>query len=102
MPSIKWIAHVDSPWPSETAGADDFHASGHAFIDSFEQIEDVRFKVKHAHFRRVASIHADASVYISIVGRDGDGKRTWIEAKVQVEAVLDDFRCAPNWGSIPS
>ena len=87
VPAIKWIVEVDSPWPLERADADTFLRSWHAYLDGLAHIEDVRFKVKQAHFQDSgAEVRADASIYIAIVARDRDGRRTWIEAKAHLDA----------------
>ncbi len=94
LPATKWITQVDSPWPREVTGTDGFLGSWHAYLGGLAQIEDVRFKVKQAHFQPGLEISADASVYFSIVGRTNGGERTWIEAKAHVDAVLHDD---DNW-----
>ncbi len=88
-PATKWIAEIDSPWPLEPVGADPFLRSLQTYLDSFSSIEDVRFKVKQAHFDLVEpeTPRTDALVYIAIVARIGGGARTWTEVKAHVEAI---------------
>ena len=94
-PAIKWIAEVDAPLPDDAVVKEAFLASWLAYLDGFGPIEDVRFKVKQAHFETAASpLRADASVYIAIVARDREGERAWTEVKAHVDAVREGERWA--------
>ena len=57
-------------------------------LQRFSSIEDVRFKVKQAHFEAGEPTRADATIYFSIVGRDVEERRSWVESKAHVEAYL--------------
>jgi len=90
---IKWIVEVDSAWPAKASDSDTFLRSWHTYLDGLSDIEDVRFKVKQARLRNdETAVRTDASIYISIVARDSDGQRIWIEAKADLEATLLDER----------
>jgi hypothetical protein len=58
------------------------------YLNGFSNIEDVRFKVKQAHFYEEVTTRADGAIYFAIVGRDGEGRRKWVEARAHITARL--------------
>ena len=78
----KWVDFIATSVPGGTVDREAFLDSWQRFLDGFADIEDVRFKVKQAHFETSDRIvEADASVYMSLIGRDARSRRVWVEAK---------------------
>ena len=91
--AIKWIR--DEPALPLRTGLDkaEFVREWSSFLDRFSSMEDVRFKVKEAHFEAVAggdSERARARIFFFVVGRSEEGHRVWLQAKAKIEAVADD------------
>jgi hypothetical protein len=76
---------------------EDFMRAWEAFLDHFSEIEDVRFKVKEAHFEESAQSVAGAKeptavvgaggrarVAFYVIGRDTAGKREWARGTTNV------------------
>ncbi len=84
---IKWVETVESAWPIEAVGRFDFLSGWMAYLAGFTRIEDVRLKVKKAHFTAdTDDLRATATVYFSIIGRNQRDRRAWVEAKAEVGA----------------
>ena len=89
--AIKWIR--DEPALPPRSGLDKaaFVQEWLSFLDRFSSIEDVRFKVKEAHFETVAGgERALARIFFFVVGRSEEGLRVWSQAKAKIEALRDD------------
>ena len=84
---IKWVETVESAWPIEAVGRFDFLRGWTAYLAGFTRIEDVRLKVKKAHFTAdTDDLRVTATVYFSIIGRNQRDSRAWVEAKAEVGA----------------
>ncbi|MEE2658495.1 MAG: VCBS repeat-containing protein [Candidatus Latescibacterota bacterium] len=64
-------------------------------LSAFGGVEDVRFKVKHAHFSDGPPLQVKADIYASFVGRDTQNRRLWIEARGKIEASRSES--VPPW-----
>lgn len=85
---VKWVETVASAWSAAAVGRGAFLNSWQAYLDGFTRIEDVRLKVKKAHFTAGAGdLRATASIYLSIIARDQQDRRAWVEAKAELGAV---------------
>lgn len=82
----KWIYELPTARRKEYSDKAGFLAEWRRFLAEFSQIEDVRFKVKHAHVEVGASADADADIYFFVVGRDLEGRRQWVESKGHIGA----------------
>ncbi len=83
---VAWITNRD--WPTEAAAGTDrdtFLAGFETLLEHFTSIEDVRFKVKEASFDDRGAATAHISFFI--VGRDPAGRREWLTATADIEAV---------------
>ena len=82
----KWIYEL--PMVRREAFADKvgFLADWQRFLADFSQIEDVRFKVKHAHVEVAETAGAEAEIYFFVIGRDLAGRRQWVESKGHISA----------------
>jgi hypothetical protein len=65
---------------------DEFLETFWAFVDRFTEIDDVRFKVKSAHFDPERGVHVEAHLKFFFVARDPDGNREWVKGTVRIEA----------------
>ncbi len=85
----KWVGQRTTAADKRKLIRDDFVGDWSEYLSLFSAMEDVRFKVKQAHFSTGEKVRADALIYFSIVARDGQGRREWVEAKAHVDAVWD-------------
>ena len=86
LPEIKWVSRREGIADSTALDRAGFVRHFDSFIKQFTSIEDVRFKVKGADFAMARDpVEVDATIYFSIVGRDRDGRREWIEAKAHIQ-----------------
>lgn len=88
VPLVKWIEK--RPWtiPAPRAmSGEEFLRSFETFLGRLSEIEDVRFKVKHAEFEPKTGAHGEAGLKYFMVARDPEGRREWIKgtAKATVE-----------------
>jgi hypothetical protein len=87
--AIKWIRDEPALPPRTGLDKTEFLLEWGSFLDRFGSIEDVRFKVKQAHFEADASTdreRASAQIYFFVVGRNEEGFRVWSQAKAKIEA----------------
>ncbi|MFQ5694481.1 MAG: hypothetical protein ACE5HB_00675, partial [Terriglobia bacterium] len=102
-PELKWLAHHGWSAPSPDSGADNpanktrrverekFLQNLFLFLDHFEDVEDVRFKVKRAQFDDSAGAvlgapvptatvgsRGEARVAFFLIGRNVHGQREWV------------------------
>ena len=110
---IKWIRGKQTELQDEALGRTGFVRMWSDYLAQFSSIEDVRFKVKAADFRGLGDeldgeairpaadfrglgdepgTQADALIYFAIVGRDLQGRRTWVESKAHIYARLSGGR----------
>ena len=105
-PETGWNDRIE--WTRYPEGLDKgaFVRNWEGYLEDLSHIEDVRFKVKQVRFDgEKPETRAHARVYIAIVGRDGEGRRIWVEAKAHINATgthgghwsidrfhFDDFR----------
>jgi hypothetical protein len=87
-PTVKWIS--EHGWPLESADEGptdrkDFLESFYAFLDHFESIEDVRFKVKSSTITEDGKT-AMGSLKFFVVGRDPQGRREWVQGVTDFQA----------------
>ncbi len=86
QPLVKWIerrAWDPSAAPREWS-RDEFVASLGAFFGRFSELEDVRFKVKSAHFDGAAAPAGEGQLKFFVVGRDERGRREWLKGEAEV------------------
>ncbi|MFQ5701998.1 MAG: FG-GAP repeat domain-containing protein, partial [Acidobacteriota bacterium] len=90
-PDVKWIARHD--WRSDEVPARKrprrliLEEIG-AWLDHFSTLEDVRIKVKAAAFDDADRARAKLKMFI--IGRDRQGRREWLRARLHVEARRGD------------
>jgi len=82
----KWVYERPMTRRDEYVGKEEFLADWQQFLAEFSQIEDVRFKVKHAHVESAAAAVAEADIYFFVIGRDIEGRRQWVESKGHIGA----------------
>ncbi|MEE3259947.1 MAG: VCBS repeat-containing protein [Candidatus Latescibacterota bacterium] len=87
-PQGTWVAVWDTLAGARVSGRAGWVEDWRRYLVQFAAIEDVRFKVKQAHFEEGQVVRAAALVYLALVGRDPAGRRQWVEAKAHLEAVL--------------
>ncbi|HIG52821.1 MAG TPA: VCBS repeat-containing protein [Candidatus Latescibacteria bacterium] len=87
-PANKWTVAWNADWSSDGLDREAFVGEWRRYLGYFSAIEDVRFKVKQAHFIEGEAVQADAHIYFAIVGRDASGMRQWAEAEAWIEATL--------------
>ena len=85
---IKWVHRLEVSRGEAELDRPAFLAHWAAYFGHFSTIEDVRFKLKQAHFGEGPPSQADADIYFSVVGRDRDGRREWVEARAHLVAHL--------------
>jgi hypothetical protein len=83
----EWVEQRVTTAGEEQLVLSDFVGNWSEYLALFSAIEDVRFKVKQAHFVDGEPVRADALIYFSIVARDEQGRREWVEAKAHIDAV---------------
>ncbi|NKB67544.1 MAG: hypothetical protein GKR89_10815 [Candidatus Latescibacteria bacterium] len=83
-PVSRWVLQQAHQLDREITGAVPFAAAWRGFLQPFAVVEDVRFKVKQAHFEEGAG---HASIYFFLVGRDAQKRRAWVEAKGEIDVV---------------
>ncbi len=85
-----WLHRRDqsiSPRPeSGSTTRDGFLFSLRTFLDGWNQLEDVRLKVKKS---LLVEDSISGQVALSIVGRDLEGRRMWFRGRADVRAALD-------------
>jgi hypothetical protein len=90
-PTLKWLSEhgwqLESANPQSTA-RQRFLESFYAFLDHFQSIEDVRFKVKSSSVTEDGKT-ATGILKFFVVGRDREGRREWVQG-------LTDFRAHPQ------
>ncbi len=88
-PVVKWIGKHGWAVPAGEPGELDrevFVASLARLLDHFGEIEDARFKVKGAEFDPATPGRGRAQVAFFLVGRDREGRREWLQARLTVGA----------------
>ena len=85
---IKWVYQHQVDTGAAQLDKRAFVEDWRRHLQHFSTIEDVRFKVKQAHFEAGEPPRADATIYFSIVGRDSQERRRWVESKAHIEAYL--------------
>ncbi len=89
--AVKWIS--EHGWPLESAKGGptarrNYLESFYAFLDHFQSIEDVRFKVKSSSVTEDGKT-ATGVLKFFVVGRDPEGRREWVRG-------LTDFQAHPQ------
>lgn len=84
----RWIRQVATRPGAPGLDRAAFIASWKTYLAHFSSIEDVRFKLKQAHFQSAAPIVADAHFYFFVVGRNLQKGREWVEARGHLQAHL--------------
>ncbi len=90
-PTLKWLS--EHGWQLESANSgptdrQEFLESFYAFLDHFQSIEDVRFKVKSSSIAEDGK-SATGILKFFVVGRDPEGRREWVQG-------LTDFQAHPQ------
>jgi hypothetical protein len=89
-PEVKWLSRHG--WESSTDTEQQLSAAEMVtrldlILDHFSELEDVRLKLKASEFNLdELPVQGQAKVRVSIVGRDGEGRREWLKAWAHVEA----------------
>jgi hypothetical protein len=101
-PVLKWIERRDWELPeaTEIVARDAFVAGIESFLARLSEIEDARFKVKHAEFAGAPTPRGAADLKFFVIARDEDGQREWLKGTARIEATktgddpwrIDEFR----------
>jgi hypothetical protein len=89
VPYFRWIESRQTVAGSTPMDKAAFLSAWTDLLSSFTALEDVRFKVKQAHFHEEQTIRTDADLFFFIVGRHTNGQRRTLEATAHIKAVRD-------------
>jgi len=88
---FRWILRHD--WPLDPRPAersrDEVLKSLEGFLDHFEEVEDLRLKVKESE-ASADGRSVEGKLKIWLIGRDAEGRREWVRGAAEATARLDD------------
>jgi hypothetical protein len=84
---VKWIHRHGWTGGAQqrTLPRDAFLEELRVLLDHFQEIEDVRFGVQQAEFEDAGPSEGRAAIKMSIVGRDPEGRREWLQALLRID-----------------
>jgi hypothetical protein len=88
---FRWVHRHDWILGQRTAARsrDELLASLETFLDHFEEIEDLRLKVKESE-ASADGRSVEGKLKIWLIGRDAEGRREWVRGAAEATARLDD------------
>jgi hypothetical protein len=99
-PVVKWIGKHDWSYQAsdgpEELSRDEFVGRIGTVLAHFDELEDVRFKVKGADFDPRDPDQGQARVKFFVIGRDHDGRREWLEGLADVEVERSAATAEPD------